>query len=282
MANAATPPEGRDTKRAVANYPFGIFGSLEFKTNATTGMGQWTSVRQRMAKEQSLYSKCDAGDAACPAPLAAWRKNIKTWATASKSDQLSLVNSWVNQKIRYTDDKAVYKQADYWASPAQSLKGRGDCEDYAIAKYASLKALGFADDQLRIVIVNDTRKNIGHAILSVRTAQGIYILDNQNQWPMLHQKIAYYAPVSSFNANGRWINIATRQIKSQYNDAVVAKNDPSLAVKPLIITTVASGNPPPPPPDLRPSYAQAEIETLPPLNLRPTLIDTETEIEDRR
>jgi predicted transglutaminase-like cysteine proteinase len=221
VAGAATPPEGVEKKPAVAALPFGIFGSLEFETNATAGMNQWQHVQSLMAAEQKLYRECDAGDRSCPAYLASWRKNLKSWSDESGAMQLSLVNAWVNQQIRYTDDNAVFNRADYWASPAQSLKGRGDCEDYAIAKYASLKAMGYSDDRMRIIIVNDTRKNLGHAVLSVRTAQGVYILDNQNPRPVLHQQILYYAPVSSFNASGRWINIATRSLKKAKSAAVL-------------------------------------------------------------
>ncbi len=262
VAGASTPPNQAEKKPVVATLPFGVFGSLEFKTNATAGIGQWQHVQGLVASEQKLYRQCDSGAAACPSYLAIWRKNLKSWSAESSAKQLSLVNAWVNQQIRYTDDNAVYHRADYWASPAQSLKGRGDCEDYAIAKYASLKALGFGDDRLRIIIVNDTRKNLGHAVLSVRTAQGIYILDNQNPRPMLHQQISYYAPVSSFNANGRWINIATRQITTQYANAMEKGSDPVLAIKPVKLDVVATGEVPQAGPELRPSFAEAELEAL--------------------
>lgn len=282
VAGAATPPKGVEKKPVVAALPFGIFGSLEFKTNATAGISQWQNVQGLLASEQKLYRKCDAGDRSCPAYLASWRKNLKSWSTEPSATQLSLVNAWVNQQIRYTDDNSAFNRADYWASPAQSLKGRGDCEDYVIAKYASLKALGYGDDRMRIIIVNDTRKNLGHAVLSVRTAQGVYILDNQNARPMLHQQISYYAPVSSFNASGRWINIATRQIKSQYNKAYENGSDPALAQKPVTITTVASGSPTAalPTPVLRPSFAGGELQVLSAINLRPTL--TDFGVEDRQ
>ncbi len=283
----AVPPSQKLNKPKVTQaLPFGIFGSLEFKTNATAGMGGWQHVQGLIASEQKLYSKCDAGDKACPAYLATWRKNLKSWSAESTANQLTSVNAWVNQQIRYTDDKAVYNKADYWASPAQSLKGRGDCEDYVIAKYASLKALGFGEDSMRIIIVNDTRKSLGHAVLSVRTAQGVYILDNQNARPVPHQQISYYAPVSSFNASGRWINIATRQIKNQYNNALVATNNsvarPTLnnqlepvAAGPTIAPLQTAMALP-----LRPSFAFWPIESPSAIFLRPTLMDVR--FEDRR
>jgi hypothetical protein len=108
-------------------------------------------------------------------------------------------------------------------------------------------------------------------VLSVRTAQGVYILDNQNPRPVLHQQIAYYSPVSSFNANSRWVNIATRQIKTQYAKAIKNGSDPALAQKPVKITTVASGSAVAalPVPVLRPSFAAGEL-TVPESYMIPT------------
>ena len=258
-AQASINDEAHATQKAKPALPFGVFGSLEFVTNAEAGTDQWYRVQKRMATEQHLYDACDAGNKPCPTYLAAWRSNLHDWKNSDKALQLELVNSWVNSTIHYTDDEVAFGQADYWASPAESLKGRGDCEDYAIAKYASLKALGFSEDRLRIVIVNDTRKNLGHAILSVSMDDGIYILDNQNRLPVLHQKISYYQPLYSMNAGGHWLNIATRQIKSQYNSAAVAEKDPAQNPKSVTVETVAAGQPSIAP-ALRPSFAMTELD----------------------
>ena len=208
----------------------GVFGSLEFKTNATKGLAEWQRVQKQMSGDERLYADCDAGLATCPSYLRNWRRNLKSWSSVNETQQLELINSWVNRTIRYAEDANAFGARDFWASPAASLKGRGDCEDYAIAKYASLKALGFGEDRMRIVIVNDTRKKIGHAVLSVKTMDGIYILDNQNIQPVLHQRISYYAPVYSINASGRWINIATRQVKP--STLVAAAEDVGVTVAP--------------------------------------------------
>ena len=214
-----------------AAQPLGVFGSLEFATNAPAGTEQWDKVQKRIAAEQPLYHDCDEAKSTCPAPLARWRNNLKEWKSRDQVQQLELVNGYVNHTIRYTSDEVAFGRADYWASPAESLKGRGDCEDYAIAKYASLLALGYTDAQLRIVIVKDTRKDLGHAVLSVTISGGMYILDNQNAYPVLQQHIAYYQPLYSMNARGHWLNIATRQIKAKPADSVVAALDASLDQK---------------------------------------------------
>jgi len=244
-----------------------VFGSLEFKTNATKGLAEWQRVQKQMSGENRLYADCDAGLATCPSYLRNWRRNLKSWSSVNETQQLELINSWVNRTIRYTEDANVFGQRDYWASPKVSLKGRGDCEDYAIAKYASLKALGFGDNRMRIVIVTDTRKKIGHAILSVRTSDGVYILDNQNVRPVLHQQISYYAPVYSINASGRWINIATRQIKSQSAKNIENGSDPALAKKPVKQAKVAR--------EVKPASSDAELPLE--LVLSPTFAARELE-----
>lgn len=238
---ASTPDNLPAGHKPQAALPFGVFGSLEFATNAEAGTNQWQQVQKRMSEEKSLYQSCDEGKSSCPSYLATWRNNLREWKKQDVDLQLELVNGWVNRQIHYTDDSVIYDTADYWATPAESLKGRGDCEDYAIAKYASLKALGYTEDQLRIVIVNDTRKSVDHAVLSVNTADGLFILDNQNAMPVRHQNISYYQPLYSLNANGHWLNIATRQIKSQYNNAVMAEKDPAQTPKPAAVETVAAG-----------------------------------------
>ena len=106
---------------------------------------------------------------------------------------------------------------------------------------------------------------------------GIYILDNQNRLPMLHQKISYYQPLYSMNAGGHWLNIATRQIKSQYNNAAVAEKYPAQNAKPVAVETVAAGQTIAAP-TLRPSFAEAKLVAV----QAKTTPSARDEAEDRR
>ncbi len=193
--------------------PTGVFQSLEFETNATTGIEGWRRFSARLLKEQQGYDRCGGGGAPCPTGMQAWRDKFPAWRRLSPAAKLIAVNHWANATVRYTDDRTIYKAADYWATPAQSLEGRGDCEDYALLKYASLRELGFAEQNLRIVVVDDLKRRIGHAVLSVRTGEGTFILDNQEPRVLRHDTIDRYAPIYSINAQGRWINIAARKLR---------------------------------------------------------------------
>ena len=249
--------------------PTGVFGSLEFITNAPAGTEQWLKVQARMQAEAPLYARCDKAADDCPAYLATWRRDLKEWKFYSSAMQLELVNAYVNHQIKYTSDEIAFGAVDYWASPAESLKGQGDCEDYAIAKYASLRELGYADADLRIVIVNDTHKMLGHAVLSVKTADGTMILDNQNALPRHDSDLAYYAPVYSLNASGHWLNIATRVIKVRPADDVVAAagSQPALrgTLSDMPVQSAAT-------PALRPSFAEVDISLASGLIYGPRLV----------
>jgi len=88
----------------------------------------------------------------------------------SKAEQIQRVNNLVN-RIGYKHDQFGTSQADHWAAPSEFIYGRGDCEDYAILKFASLMALGHSNNDLRLVVGQLT--GIGsHAFLSVDTGNG--------------------------------------------------------------------------------------------------------------
>lgn len=121
----------------------------------------------------------------------------------SMEAQVNAVNNYVN-KVRYIEDSKNYGKSDYWATPAEFFARGGDCEDFAIAKYAMLKQLGVPENQMRIAIVQDKIKNIPHAVLIVYTAKGPMLLDNQIKRTSEVASIDRYKPIYSINATGWW------------------------------------------------------------------------------
>src|SRR5690606_996196 len=71
-----------------------------------------------------------------------------------ESAQLKAVNSFWNSTVRGGEDSVIWKQADYWATPLETLGKRwGDCEDFVIGKYFSLVHLGVPAEKLRFIYV---------------------------------------------------------------------------------------------------------------------------------
>jgi predicted transglutaminase-like cysteine proteinase len=135
-------------------------------------------------------------------------------ATLELDDDARLVaiNGFFNRRIVFVDDAPVWGVADHWASPLELLaKGRGDCEDYAIAKYFSLVATGVAVDKLRLIYV---RAQIGgpggvaqaHMVLAFYPQAGAepLILDNLIDDVRPASRRPDLTPVFSFNGEGLW------------------------------------------------------------------------------
>jgi predicted transglutaminase-like cysteine proteinase len=84
------------------------------------------------------------------------------------------LNSYVNGKVAPVSDEDLYGEAEYWAYPTDA----GDCEDYVLMKKRYLEKLGFPRSALLITVVLDER-NDGHAVLTLRTDDGDFVLDNR-------------------------------------------------------------------------------------------------------
>ena len=114
---------------------------------------------------------CGRGEAECQFHGG---KVEKLSLTTENWDQIEQINRIVNTVIRPASDMELYGVPDYWTYP----KDAGDCEDYVLLKKRYLTELGFNADELLITVVLDEH-NEGHAILTVVTAQGDYVLDNR-------------------------------------------------------------------------------------------------------
>ena len=94
----------------------------------------------------------------------------KTWK------DLLRINKSVNESIRPITDLEHWGVVEKWSYPDD---GYGDCEDYVLLKRRMLIQAGWPREALLITVVRD-KKNEGHAVLTVKTDKGEFILDNQN------------------------------------------------------------------------------------------------------
>lgn len=149
-----------------------------------------------------------------------WDKVLKKAKSEDILHQLKYINDFFN-KVKYVRDDIHWKKNDYWASPFEFLgTGAGDCEDYAIAKYFSLRQLGVPDSKLRITYVKlkqrGTKYEQAHMVLTYYHKPGAtpIVLDNVNKRLKLASQRKDLTPVYSFNASGLW------QAKNKGNDSV--------------------------------------------------------------
>ena len=130
---------------------------------------------QVIAKVTSAYGR-SAGKR-----LQSWERLIQDNQHKSDLEKLKLVNRFFNNKVRFKSDKRHWGKRDYWATPVETLATRGgDCEDYSIAKYYTLKELGVAENKMRITYVRAKRLRVPHMVLSYYARPGDIplVLDN--------------------------------------------------------------------------------------------------------
>ncbi len=139
--------------------------------------------------------------------LQQWRALMSDKRTAPEREQLIAVNDFFNG-ARFVDDRELWQVADYWATPDEFLlRDAGDCEDFAIAKYFTLKAMGVAPDKLRITYVKVESLQQAHMVLAYypEPRSEPLILDNLNRHILPATERPDLRPIYSFNAESLWL-----------------------------------------------------------------------------
>jgi predicted transglutaminase-like cysteine proteinase len=94
--------------------------------------------------------------------------------------RLGIINRAVNLAIQTTSDIAQHGAADVWSSPLETFRsGKGDCEDYAIAKFAALLLAGVPAQDLRLVVIHKAKMRATHAVLAAQLDNRWLVLDNR-------------------------------------------------------------------------------------------------------
>ncbi|WP_435627116.1 transglutaminase-like cysteine peptidase [Candidatus Ferrigenium straubiae] len=147
-----------------------------------------------------------------------WQKLVAdTEKIADPDQQIQKVNEFWNRRMQFMEDKDAWEQSDYWATPMESLgHGKGDCEDYAIAKYFTLLSAGMDVSQLRLIYVKarmgGTASNItqAHMVLAYYSDPDAepQILDNLLSDIRPASRRQDLSPVFSFNGQGIWAGVS--------------------------------------------------------------------------
>ncbi len=137
-----------------------------------------------------------------------WQQLIENNQALKDAEKLQLVNDFFNQRVDFVDDIIHWHQEDYWATPLETLvTAGGDCEDFSIAKYFTLRALGISEDKLRMMYVKALDYNQAHMVVIYLAAPEAYplVLDNINRDILSAPQRQDLRPVYSFNGQGLWM-----------------------------------------------------------------------------
>ncbi len=180
------------------------FVNQEFRADTVAQFPKWTGMLARYnAEAHTLDQICGTQDYS-PCRLKDWKDFLTRLQKAPLSAQAEAINGFVNA-YPYIEDIVNWGVQDYWETPYEFQRKNGDCEDYAIAKYMSLRALGVSDDLMRITIVRDLHLGgIIHTILTLKLDDGVIMLDNQVTKTVPVLKVYHYVPVYSINEHHWW------------------------------------------------------------------------------
>ena len=181
----ATPALARANSVISKDAP-DVFGTVALKVARTPLDRRWQRVEKaRVGGRAATY--------------AASLRNL------GEQSRLEAVNRYVNGRVEFADDYRQYHRVDVWATADSTLsRGRGDCEDYAIAKLEMLRAAGFSDRDLYLVILKDLVRRADHAVAVVRSGGRMLVLDNGTDELLESAQVSDYRPILTFAADGAW------------------------------------------------------------------------------
>ena len=191
-----------------------FFNTKELQSSDLKAFTKWTGALARFAEFRKSKKPLVCGPGPGEVKICGdpeWLAFLKEVKPHNRLDQVRLINARMN-KAKYIQDQSNWGQSDYWETPYEFMARFGDCEDYAIIKYLSLRMLGWDEQDLRVVAVKDLNLKVGHAVLIVyMTAKSgariPLLLDNQIPDVVKASSIRHYQPVFSINEKNWWRHV---------------------------------------------------------------------------
>lgn len=192
-------------ERPAHSNPFSLEASLAPPGALWT---KWLKVRADIDGLAPAIERCRKDFRRCSAAARRFVTIIRHAARSEGLARAAIVNRGVNAAIAYTSDKEQWRKDDVWSAPLAADRtgafqtGKGDCEDYAIAKYVALREAGFAAADLQILVVRDTAANTDHAALAARIDGRWLLLDNRWSRLLEESDAAFFTPLFALNEAG--------------------------------------------------------------------------------
>lgn len=191
---------------APGRAPRGVFGSTPIEIGGLPEARKWREVKERWAAQRSVAAACWLVGAACGERFAQWRRHIDRIAALAPAERVAAVNTLFNRMMRPADDRRLYGRDDYWATPYESLRGYGDCEDIALAKIFALIDLGFDPAQISLVVVRDERRRAVHAVAGLHVGERVLVLDAGRAVVADLALRGLYAPLRSYRGERAFVH----------------------------------------------------------------------------
>jgi predicted transglutaminase-like cysteine proteinase len=197
---AASDPTEHSMQTPAPAEPFAL--NVE---SVTTGpvLNKWNGVVADIRAESQILTRCRSDARHCPAAARKFLNVIADGRAREGRARIGTINRAINLAIQPTTDLAQWGVTHRWSAPLATLTtGRGDCEDYAIAKYVALREAGVAETDVRLVIVRDFANGEDHAVVAARVDEKWIMLDNRRLTLVEDSDMPHVLPLFAFDQDG--------------------------------------------------------------------------------
>jgi predicted transglutaminase-like cysteine proteinase len=188
--------------REATPLPAEPFGLKATPVGAGSIPTKWRGAEAEIHADWQILARCQNG-AACPQAAQRFLAIVAQGRAQHGRARIGVINRAINLAIKPMSDLAQWGVIDRWSAPLETFTtGRGDCEDYAIAKYVALTAAGVAAEDIKLVVVRDTDVGEYHVIVAVRLDGAWLTLDNR--WLVLIRdgELPHAIPLFVLDENG--------------------------------------------------------------------------------
>lgn len=172
---AALPPDAQQPPSAEP------FGQIAVPITSGDSLNRWRFVENEIDAEAAIVDRC-LTQQECSAAAREFLDIVAQGRARTGLARVGVINRAVNLAIAPESDIDQWGVPDRWSPPLETLTtGHGDCEDYAIAKYAALLRAGISKEDVKLVIVHKRLADEEHAVAAARVGDQWFILDNRTQ-----------------------------------------------------------------------------------------------------
>ncbi len=168
-------------------------------------LAQWAGGEAQIRAGPEILARCRGPAQACPKAAQIFLDIVTQGRARDGLARIGVINRAVNMAIEPMSDMAQWGVPDRWSPPLETFtSGRGDCEDYAIAKYVALTAAGVSAQDVKLVVVRNIAANEDHAVVAVRNDGDWIILDNRWLTLLKDVEMPNAVPLFVLDDDGVW------------------------------------------------------------------------------
>lgn len=198
--DAATAVDDVPMPPADSGAPFGL---VTFRAPEGLVWVKWRGVQDAMRAEIEALHHCRWAVDGCSRSEDRFLEIAGAMRGLEQRARVAGINREVNRAVRYISDSVHHGVADRWSSPLATLDaGLGDCEDYAILKYALLREAGMPEADLKLLLVKDHAARQDHAVLAVRLEGRWLVLDNRWDGLVESRELRRFMPLFALGGDG--------------------------------------------------------------------------------